>query len=95
MISLEMTGDTYDGIPAEASALTTADLQDLAIKKDPLYIPHCIAMIKGLLASVTTLEGQVETLEGQIETLEGQIGDLQDQLAAATTTEETVSGGGA
>lgn len=69
MISLEMTGDDYNGIPAAADALTTADLQELAIKKDPMFIPHCIAMIKGQAASIATLTEQVETLQAQVEAL--------------------------
>ena len=69
MISLEMSGEDYDGIPAVADALTVDDMKALCFSKDPGLIPHAIAMIKGLSASVTTLSGQVESLQAQVEAL--------------------------
>lgn len=52
MISLEMSGEDYDGIPAVADALTEDDLTAWALSKDPALIPTAIAMIKGLTAAL-------------------------------------------
>lgn len=52
MISLEMSGEDYDGIPAVADALTEDDLTAWALSKDPALIPAAIAMIKGLTAAL-------------------------------------------
>lgn len=55
MISLEMTQEGYDGIPANAEALTADELEQLAVSKDVTLIPHLISMIKGLQGEVATL----------------------------------------
>ena len=89
MVSLEMSGEDYDGIPAVADALTVDDMKALCFSKDPGLIPHAIAMIKGLSASVTTLTTENGTLSGQVESLAAQVESLQAQVEALTPSEDT------
>lgn len=96
MVSLEMSGEDYDGIPAVADALTVDDMKALCFSKDPGLIPHAIAMIKGLSASVTTLTEanatlttENGTLSGQVESLTAQVESLQAQVEALTPSEDT------
>lgn len=46
MKSIEITKPGYDGIPADADALTKEDVQAWAETRDPALIPYAIALIK-------------------------------------------------
>ena len=97
MVSLELTGEDYDGIPAVNNALTVDDMKALCFSKDPSLIPHAIAMIKGLSDDVTTLTTQNGTLAGEVESLTAQVESLTAQVEALTpadNTEETEPGEG-
>lgn len=65
MVSLEMSGEDYDGIPAVADALTEDDLRLWADTKDPSLIPHAIAMLKAASAAASETTGGEDTTGGE------------------------------
>lgn len=51
MVSLELTAEGYDGIPATNATMTVDELKQWADTKDPALIPLAIAWIKYVLAN--------------------------------------------